>query len=157
MNAINVTIQRATAERLPEIREVFLDSALYDHYFTQEGRLEGILAEAVEKGDLWLALDSHGEVVGAMQIELHGFFGAFPYLALLGVKKRFRGMGVGHTLLQVFEGVARGLGFRKASMLVSHFNPRARALYQSMGYRKVGYVPDAILPGNHENIMVKDL
>lgn len=157
MNGINVTIQRAAAERLPEIREVFLDSALYDHYFTREGRLEGILADAVDKGELWLALDSHNEVVGAMQVELHGFFGAFPYLALLGVKKRFRGMGVGHTLLRVFEGVARGLGFRKASMLVSHFNPRAKALYQSMGYRKVGYVPDAILPGNHENIMVKDL
>lgn len=157
MNGINVTIQRATPERLPEIREVFLDSALYDHYFTREGRLESILAGAVEKGDLWLAVDSHDEVVGAMQVELTGFFGAFPYLALLGVKKRFRGMGVGHTLLRVYEGVARGLGFRKASMLVSHFNPRAKALYQSMGYRKVGYVPDAILPGNHENIMVKDL
>ena len=41
---------------------------------------------------------------------------------------------------------SRELGFRKASLLVSHFNPRAKALYQSMGYRKVGYVPDAILP-----------
>ena len=73
------------------------------------------------------------------------------------MKKRFRGMGVGRTLLKVYEGVARELGFRKASLLVSHFNPRAKALYQSMGYRKVGYVPDAILPGNHENIMVKTL
>lgn len=157
MSTINVTIQRATADRLPEIREVFLDSALYDHYFTREGRLEGILAAAVERGELWLALDSHSEVVGAMEVEPTGFFGAFPYLALLGVKKRFRGMGVGHTLLRVFEGVARELGYHKASMLVSHFNPRAKALYQSMGYRKVGYVTDAILPGCHENIMVKDL
>lgn len=157
MNAIKVTIQRAAPERLPEIREVFLDSVLYDRYFAQEGRLDGILAAAVDKGDLWLALDSHNEVVGAMQVELNGFFGAFPYLALLGVKKRFRGMGVGRTLLKVYEGVARELGFRKTSLLVSHFNPRAKALYQSMGYRKVGYVPDAILPGNHENIMVKTL
>lgn len=157
MNTINVTIERALPERLEEARQVFLDSALYDHYFFQEGRLESVLAAAVKKGDLWLAVDSRNEVVGAMQIELTGFFGAFPYLALLGVKKRFRGMGVGHTLLQVFEGVARARGDRKVSLLVSHFNPRAKALYQSMGYRKVGYVPDAILPGIHENIMVKVL
>ena len=157
MSTIKVTIQLAAPERLPEIREVFLDSVLYDRYFAQEGRLDGILSAAVDKVDLWLALDSHNEVVGAVQVELNGFFGAFPYLALLGVKKRFRGMGVGRTLLKVYEGVARELGFRKTSLLVSHFNPRAKALYQSMGYRKVGYVPDAILPGNHENIMVKTL
>ena len=157
MNGINVTIERAAPERLPEIREVFLDSALYDHYFPREGRLDTILSEAVAKGDLWLAVDSRNEVVGAMQVERNGFFGAFPYLALLGVKKRFRGMGVGHTLLRVYEGVARELGFRKVSLLVSSFNPRAKTLYQSMGYRKVGYVPDAILPGLDENIMVKTL
>lgn len=154
---MNVTITRADESRLAECREVFLDSALYDHYFTEEGRLEAQLADAVSKGELWIALTSKNEVAGAMWIELNGFFGAFPYLALLGVKKNFRGMGVGHVLLGTFEGVARALGYRKASMLVSHFNPRARKLYQSMGYQKVGYVPDAILPGNHENIMVKTL
>ena len=61
------------------------------------------------------------------------------------------------TLLRTFEGVSRAMGYRKASLMVSHFNPRAKALYQSMGYQKVGYVPDAIVPGVHENIMVKDL
>ena len=157
MGEMRVTIQRARPERLPEIREVFLDSALYDRYFSRDDRLDKILAEAAGKGDLWLAVNSRDEVVGAMQMELTGFFGAFPYLALLGVKKNYRGMGVGHTLLRVFEGVAREKGYRKASLLVSHFNPRARALYQSMGYKRVGYVPDAILPGIHENIMVKDL
>ena len=119
MSTIKVTIQRAAPERLPEIREVFLDSVLYDRYFAQEGRLDGILSAAVDKGDLWLALDSHNEVVGAMQVELNGFFGAFPYLALLGVKKRFRGMGVGRTLLKVYEGVARELGFDMSKVNVN--------------------------------------
>ena len=109
---MNVTIVKADPSRLAECREVFLDSALYDHYFTAEGRLEGMLATAVEKG---------------------------------------------HVLLRTFEGVSRAMGYRKASLMVSHFNPRAKALYQSMGYQKVGYVPDAIVPGVHENIMVKDL
>ena len=63
----------------------------------------------------------------------------------------------GHGLLETFIGVSRSLGYKKCSLLVSHFNPRAKNLYQSLGFQKVGYVPDCILPGIHENIMVKDL
>lgn len=154
---MNVTIVKASQGRLAECSAVFLDSPLYEHYFSQEGRLEAILATAAKKGELWLALTSQDEVVGCMWMEMTGFFDAFPYLGLLGVKKNCRGMGVGHVLLRTYEGVARALGHRKTSLMVSHFNPRARALYQSMGYKKAGYVPDAILPGIHENIMVKDL
>lgn len=101
---MNVTIVKADPSRLAECREVFLDSALYDHYFTAEGRLEGMLATAVEKGELWLAVTSRNEVAGVMWMEMTGFFDVFPYLALLGVKKSFRGMGVGHVLLRTFEG-----------------------------------------------------
>lgn len=154
---MNVTIVKADASRLAECREVFLDSPLYDHYFSRDDRLDTALSTAVKKGELWLAIASQDEVVGCMCIELTGFFGAFPYLGLLGVKKNCRGMGVGHVLLGTYEGVARALGYRKVSLMVSHFNPRAKALYQSLGYKKSGYVPDAILPGVHENIMVKDL
>ena len=154
---IHVTVERAGMDRLGDAREVFLDSPLYERYFSAEGKLESLLTTAIERRELWLAVDSRGQAVGAMWVEPAGFFGAFPYLALLGVRKDFRGMGVGHTLLSVYEGVARALGYRKISLLVSHFNPRAKALYQSLGFRKVGYVPDAILPGIDENIMVKSL
>lgn len=154
---MNVRITKADESRLRACHEVFLDSALYDHYFSQEGRLDRQLSTAISRGELWIALTSQDEVAGCMWMEPDGFFGAFPYLALLGVKKSFRGMGVGHTLLETFIGVSRSLGFKKCSLLVSHFNPRAKNLYQSLGFKKVGYVPDCILPGIHENIMVKDL
>ena len=73
-HAMNVTIVKADPSRLAECREVFLDSALYDHYFTAEGRLEGMLATAVEKGELWLAVTSRNEVAGVMWMEMTGFF-----------------------------------------------------------------------------------
>ena len=154
---MNVRITRADESRLSACHEVFLDSPLYDHYFSQEGRLDKQLSTAISRGKLWIALTAQDEVVGCMWMEPNGFFGAFPYLALLGVKKSFRGMGIGHTLVETFIGVSRSLGYRKCSLLVSHFNPRAKNLYQSLGFKKVGYVPDCILPGIHENIMVKDL
>lgn len=154
---MNVRITRADESRLSACHEVFLDSPLYDHYFSQEGRLDKQLSTAISRGELWIALTAQDEVVGCMWMEPNGFFGAFPYLALLGVKKSFRGMGIGHTLVETFIGVSRSLGYKKCSLLVSHFNPRAKNLYQSLGFKKVGYVPDCILPGIHENIMVKDL
>ena len=154
---MNVRITRADESRLRACHEVFLDSPLYDHYFTQEGRLDSLLADGIARRELWVALTTQDEVAGCMWIEPDGFFGAFPYLALLGVKKSFQGMGIGHTLVETFIGVSRSLGYRKCSLLVSHFNPRAKNLYQSLGFKKVGYVPDCILPGIHENIMVKDL
>lgn len=154
---MNVRITKADESRLSACHEVFLDSALYDHYFSQEGRLDKQLSTAISRGELWIALTSQDEVAGCMWVEPDGFFGTFPYLALLGVKKSFRGMGIGHVLLETFIGVSRSLGYKKCSLLVSHFNPRAKNLYQSLGFKKVGYVPDCILPGIHENIMVKDL
>ena len=154
---MNVRITRAYESRLSACHEVFLDSPLYDHYFTQEGRLDSLLADGIARRELWVALTTQDEVAGCMWIEPDGFFGAFPYLALLGVKKSFRGMGIGHVLLETFIGVSRSLGYKKCSLLVSHFNPRAKNLYQSLGFKKVGYVPDCILPGIHENIMVKEL
>ena len=66
-------------------------------------------------------------------------------------------MGVGHTLLLAFEGVARELGYDKVSLLVGQFNPRAKALYQSLGYKKIGFLESAAKPGVNENIMVKTL
>lgn len=154
---MNVRITKADESRLDACHAVFVDSALYDHYFTQEGRLDKQLSTAISRGELWVAVTSQDEVAGCMWVVPDGFFGAFPYLSLLGVKKSFRGMGIGHVLLETFIGVSRSLGYKKCSLLVSHFNPRAKNLYQSLGFRKVGYVPDCILPGIHENIMVKDL
>ena len=154
---MNVRITKADESRLSACHEVFLDSPLYDHYFSQEGRLDKQLSTAISRGELWIALTAQDEVVGCMWMEPDGFFDAFPYLALLGVKKSFRGMGIGHTLVETFIGVSRSLGYKKCSLLVSHFNPRAKNLYQSLGFKKVGYVPDCILPGIHENIMVKEL
>ena len=37
---MNVRITKADESRLSACHEVFLDSALYDHYFSQEGRLD---------------------------------------------------------------------------------------------------------------------
>lgn len=137
-------------------REVFLDSSLYDRYFHQDDRLEKSLREALKKRELFIAMHQ-SEVIAVMEIRFNGFFGAFPYLALLGVKKGWRNQGVGRRMLEFYEEAARQLGYSRSSLMVSSFNPRARNLYQSLGYKKIGMLPDAFKAGIDENIMVKDL
>lgn len=44
---MNVRITKADESRLSACHEVFLDSALYDHYFSQEGRLDKQLSTAI--------------------------------------------------------------------------------------------------------------
>ena len=120
---MHITVTRARAAHLEACAAVFDNSPLHKRYFTEPGRLERMLTSAIGRGELWMAACASGEVVGVMWMDLDGFFGGFPYLALLGVKKRYRGNGVGHTMLRVYEGVAKALGHRKVSLMVSHFNP----------------------------------
>jgi ribosomal protein S18 acetylase RimI-like enzyme len=98
-----------------------------------------------------------GETVGVMQVQLRGFFGAFPYLALLGVRKEWRGRGAGRFMMAAFEEAARQEGCDKTSLMASSFNPRAIRLYQSLGYKKIGYLDDAFKKGIGEYIFVKRL
>ena len=155
---MEVTIRPGERDRLEEYMEVMRDSALYDHYFApDEGGLREWLSGALEDGRLLSAETSRGEAVGLMICGWKGMLGAFPYLALLGVKRNFRGMGVGHRLLETFERISRELKARNIFICVSAFNPRARKLYQSMGYRKIALIPDMTINGIDENILMKRL
>ncbi|MBQ9827087.1 MAG: GNAT family N-acetyltransferase, partial [Lachnospiraceae bacterium] len=82
---------------------------------------------------------------------------AFPSLALFGVKKQYRGQGIGRSMLRIYEGLCREMGFKKCTMLVSKPNVRARRLYQSEGFVKRGEVPGFVFPDVDEYIMIKDL
>lgn len=151
-----IKVQIGDPARLEEYREVFLDSALFQRYFADDDRLRDSLRTALEQRELFVAT-VNGEVAGVMEVRFDGFFRAFPYLALLGVKKGWRGKGVGRQMIAFFEEAARQLGYTRVSIMVSSFNPRARSLYQSLGYKRIGLLPDAFREGIDENILVKRL
>lgn len=148
---MQVQIKKGDPGRLEEYMEVMRDSALWDHYYApDEAVLRGILTDALARGAVLTAEASSGEAVGLMQCEWKGMFGAWPYLALLGVKKNCRGMGIGHTLLEVFEGTSPALGARNMFICVSAFNPRAKALYLSRGFRKVALIRSFTATGSRK-------
>ncbi|MCF2670937.1 MAG: GNAT family N-acetyltransferase [Butyricicoccus sp.] len=155
---MEVWIRPGDPARLEDYVDVMRDSALFDHYYApDESVLRGVLTDALARGALLTAENSSGEAVGLMQCDWYGMFGAWPYLALLGVKKGWRGMGVGHKLLAAFERVSREMGARQMFICVSGFNPRARALYTSQGYRRVAQIPALYRDDVTENVLMKRL
>lgn len=136
------------------------DSALYDRYFSASYKTEDYIRSYFPdegRGRIYFAMTPHGEKAGLMVISRNGFTNEFHYLALLCVKKEFRSQGVGAWLLKQFEQMGREDGKRKASLTVSDFNTRAFEFYKKNGYYEVGMIPNAIVDGVGEHLMLKDL
>ncbi|WP_235945950.1 GNAT family N-acetyltransferase [Saccharibacillus alkalitolerans] len=74
------------------------------------------------------------------------------YLDSLAVSGAYRGAGIGTTLIEAFERRAAELGWRKAMLVVDRANPKARALYERLGYREDGSVE---LSGHLYDRMIK--
>jgi ribosomal protein S18 acetylase RimI-like enzyme len=59
------------------------------------------------------------------------------YLDGIVVDPSLRGQGIGSTLVAAFEHRARENGFTTVSLEVIDTNPRARNLYERLGYRQI--------------------
>lgn len=136
------------------------ESALYHHYFSASYKVEDYIRTYFSdegRGRIYFAVTPRGEKAGLMVVSRNGFCKEYHYLALLCVKKEFRSQGVGAWLLKQFERMGREDGNRKASLTVSDFNTRAFEFYKKNGYYEVGMIPNAIIDGVGEHLMLKDL
>jgi len=78
-----------------------------------------------------------------------------PYVALVAVAEEARGAGIGARLLAFADG--RYPEARHIFLCVTNINAGARRLYERVGYRMVGEIPDFSGPGFSELIMHKRL
>ncbi len=95
-----------------------------------------------------------GTPLGFARLHPRGVAGS-PYLASIAVAEEARGKGVGSALLDACE--RRFAGARWMFLCVSSFNARARDLYERRGFREVGDLPDYVVDGLSEILMVKRL
>jgi len=126
-----ITIAHADPAKLEEYKAVFDNSTLIKHYGET---LYGWIEKALSANEAFAATTPSGEVAGYISIKMDGMFG-MPDVTLLGVKDNFRGKGVGRELLQFYIAVATCLGYHELGIVVNDFNPRARKLYDSMGFK----------------------
>lgn len=117
--------------------------------------LEGCRAVCHHPEHLVFAAFLERQRVGFLILQRRGVVGS-PYLATICVDDSRRGQGIGQQMLTWVEDFFRPQA-RHLFLCVSSFNPRARALYERVGFRAVGVLPDYFVEGANEILMHKRL
>ena len=98
--------------------------------------------------------DHEGAVVGFIILIMKGAFTG--YIRTVAVHADWRSRGLGRQLI-VFAEERIFRDSPNAFICVSSFNPRARALYERLGYEPVGELRDYIVRGHSEWLLRKTI
>ena len=151
-----VKFVKGTVEKWDEYVKVFQGGPLYEHYFKEDDFLKEWLYGPLTEGNVIVAeTEDEGEPVGVMVYDMKGMFAEFPYLALLGIKESYRGKLIGSRLVDLYIELCKKAGFDKCFICVSHFNVRAKQLYQKKGFKPLVLIPDMIKKGVNEWVLMK--
>ncbi len=148
-------ITKAQIKHLEDCKVALLKSRLGQEYFPSEEKARATLTEGITKGEIFVALNEEGDCLGFIWFVLKGAFHSYPYLHIIAVKEAFRGMGIGKKLLSFFEENVFA-NHSKVFLVVADFNPKARRLYERLGYRQVGMIPGLYKAGVTEYLMMKE-
>lgn len=154
---MELILRKAVIEEVQICSETMLGSEIYEKYYGSILVLNKMIVNAIEKNELYAAVNSSQEILGIMKVVPKGFCGIYHYLALLSVASWAQQGGVGTFLLKEFETMAQKEGSRKSALLVSDFNKNAQSYYTHKGYNRIGLIPNAVKDGIGEYLMIKDL
>ncbi len=153
-----IEIKKAELSEIESYKRIFENSPLYNHYFKKGDLLEKVLTDAIKAGEGYAAVNRNGEAVGYMSMKASDpTVDGLPCLTLLGVKDTQRGRGIGQMLIAFYVGVMSGLGFGECALIVNDWNPRARKLYDSLGFKLRRSFEDVVVGGWMNHILVKKL
>lgn len=76
------------------------------------------------------------------------------YIDHLAINEDYRGKGYATLLIEAMEKRGKDLGHKVVSLLVDHNNPKARALYERLGYR---FLSNVQANGHHYAALIKNL
>ena len=131
-----VVMRPYRADDADAVREVMRETLEGHHRFTPrrfEEWLELRLRHPAFDPDLWRVAEAEGEVIGAVPVYDVGGTG---YLSSVGVRKAWRGQGVGPALLRdAFSALAERGQMRVLVSLDADAAPGAARLYEAAGMR----------------------
>ena len=114
---------------------------------------DGLKAVLDEERETYVA-EMEGKIAGFLILNMHGGFKG--YIQTVCVVPEWRSHGIGTRLVAFAEERI----FREAPnvfICVSSFNPKARQLYERLGYHLVGELTDYIIPGCSEFMLRKTI
>lgn len=151
-----IHIEKGTDQYIEDCVEALCSSELGRIYFSQEDKAKKSIIEGLEKGEIWLAINKYEECVGFLWYIENGAFHSFPYLYIIAVRNQYRNKGIGKELMNYFEKVLCE-GCSKCFLVVADFNPKAKKLYEGIGYKEVGIIDGLYKVNVAEFIMMKSL
>ena len=80
--------------------------------------------------------------------------GSIDYINIISVKEESHNQGVGKELLEFAEKFSFK-DYSKLFLVVADFNPKAKRLYDRIGYSEIGYIPNLHREGITECLMMK--
>lgn len=145
-------IVKAKLEHRNIITNLIRNSDLGEIYF-KEKNLLSIVEKAIDTSTVYVAITD--DIVGFIWSDDYGVFDKYPYLHMVIVDEKHRSKGYGEQLLAFFEKELYG-NQNKLFMMVGEYNPRAKSLYETVGYKEVGRLPSFYKDGIHEILMMKE-
>lgn len=152
-----ITVRVAVPPDLQFLALLVAGEPLWQRYGCRADRLSGDIAEGMEAGDLVVVAECGGRVEGLAWYQRGGGFGRAAYLRFISVSVEARGRGLGARLLAAGELRLARRGIPALMLLVSDFNQDAQRFYQRQGYKRIGTIPEFVLPGVDELIYWKKL
>ncbi len=153
---MNINVIKADDRYLADCSAAVLNSDLGKIYFKDKKRAVQAITNGILSGEIFVAVNNDLECLGFVWLDSAGMFSRFPYLHMVAVREEFRGIGIGKILVRFFEDTVSEEN-TKAFLVVADFNPRAKALYKSLGYKEVGSIPGLYKEGVTETLMMKEL
>ncbi len=154
---MDIKMIKAESRYLEDCVVALHSSELGRVYFSEVEKAHQAIEEGFSKGEFYLAINKDtDECLGFLWYIPNGAFHSFPYLHIIAVKEQYRGFGIGKHLLSFFETtISQYAG--KAFLVVADFNPRAKQLYESIGYNEIGVIPNLYKTGVNECLMMKEI
>ena len=152
---VDIHIQLADMKYIDSCIEILQNSDLGKAYFCDHEKAADMLTYAVGQNSVYVALDENEKCLGFIYYMTKGVFGSCPYLHIVAVKEEYRNYGIGKQMMRFFEDNASDSSLAKYFLTVDDFNPGAKKLYENLGYKCVGELPDLYKEGINCYLMMK--
>lgn len=153
---------KAKLEHLDTCSEILRHSLLGEEYFcNSKGEYIGqmLLLEGIEKREIYISKNAlSDQIVGFSWIQERGIFNWFPFLHVVVIAESERSKGYGKQHMNHFHEIcSEKLKVDKGFLMVGKDNVQALKLYEVLGYKKVGTVPNLLIQGKDEILMFKEM
>lgn len=150
---MDIKIQKATYDNFSDCVEALLFSDIGTTYFSDEEKGKNAIREALDDGTIYVAI-ADSVCAGFVWYLPTGAFHSFPYLHIISIKEAYRGKGIGKKMIKFVEDIVFN-DSDKIFLVVGDFNPNAKRLYERIGYKQVGELPNLYKEGVNEYLMMK--